>query len=545
MLPQASCALSRGALRSVDSPPNDDFANAVTVSGSSFVITGTTEGATAETDEPLFDGDQPQHSVWYRWTSDRSGQVIIDSKGSLSDAKIAVYTGSRLAGLHLLSISSSIATSGDYIYEGEPEMNRVDFGVTSGKTYFIDVDSVSGLSGAFTLRVNPADPLYASCSASSAQHPSNDDFAQAISITSPELRTSVTGTTTGATTEPWDPQLLRVGSTVWYRWKAPTSEYVSFDVWQTDPSSFGSEHNDRSPFIAVFKGESLRELQNVNDYHDSYGDSLVSSFRAIAGNTYYIEVVGLCSHRGTFKLRIVRQQRRNNKWLRALNYYRSLAHLSPVTENPLFSYADFLHARYAEKTRTFAHEENRSSRYFTYDGAIGGRSSNGYSGLSGVSAISGWMSTPYHTTPILNPALRTIGYYSMGTSWLFVYGEMTSDSPSEYPVLWPGRNVTEPLVAYAGNESPDPLLHCKGYGDVVGLPIVARFDDATKLRGSNFQSGGKRLARCTFQPQSDVVFLIPKAPLKRGRTYTVTLVMSSGTVKWSFRVSRTIPSLLR
>jgi hypothetical protein len=543
--PQASCAIPYAELARADSPTNDSFANAVTVSGWSFQITGTTLNATAEPGEQLFKGDPPRHSVWFRWTPAESGRVVIDSQGSSSDANVAIYTGSALSNLRLVAASDPVL---EMTYEGQPELYRVDFDVTADTTYFIDVDSLTSMSGAFVLRVNPTDPIFASCPASAAMRPPNDDFANAIAIATTGPRTQVVGATAGATTEPWDPRLLYLGRSVWYKWTAPKTEYVSFDVWKTDPSAFGDERNDHSPFLGIFTGNSLQTLKNVNDYHDASDNSLVSSFRATASTTYYVEVTGFCAHKGQFILRVVQQQHRRNAWLRVLNYYRSLAHLAPLTENPLFSYADYLHARYIQKTHPpltlAAHQEDRSSRYFTYDGAIGGSSSDG-SGETGVAAISQWMSAPYHATPILNPSLRTVGFYSLNTSWLFVYGEMVNNAPADYPVLWPGRNVTEPLTNFAGGEYPDPLVHCSGYSTDSGLPIVARFYGATKLLGSSFQSKGKRLARCAFQPENDVIFLIPRAPLERGGRYTVQLKTSTGEVNWSFRVSRTLPRVLR
>src|SRR5690349_16433610 len=48
-------------------PPNDDFADATVVSGSSIAIPGTTVEATTEENEQLPSGEW--QSVWYRWTA--------------------------------------------------------------------------------------------------------------------------------------------------------------------------------------------------------------------------------------------------------------------------------------------------------------------------------------------------------------------------------------------------------------------------------------------------------------------------------------------
>lgn len=555
-LPQATCALPHSLLERTEKPNNDDFTSAQTVDGWSLDVTGTTAGATSELHEPDVVGMPPERSVWFRWTPDRNGRVIFDTKGSSSEISVKVYRGSLLADLQFVSAYVVGQTSRD----DSDVPPRLEFYAFSGITYSISVDSMNGADpGLFSLRLNPSDPLGKTCAISSTQRPANDDFADAAPITASKLRTSIKGTISGATPDPWDPDIPDTygGRSVWYTWTAVTTERVSFDVWQTDPSLTGGNEDLRSAFyfdlripdIGVFKGTSIESLENVRTSQDD-SDNRVVSFGAVKGTTYSIEVVGYCASGGPFRLRLVRQQRRRNDWLRALNYYRSLAHLPPVTENPSFSYADSLHARYVAKTGQFTHVESRTSRYFTREGAIAGLSSNGYRGELGVDSISGWMGAPYHATSMLNPSLETVGYGEStdgwNTAWLFVNGETTVIDPSDYPVLWPGKNVTEPLTSYSGNEMPiDPVARCKGYPEDVGLPIVALFWGDITLRSSSFTVGGKRLAKCAYQPKHDEIFLIPKAPLMRGRTYTVRLVTSSRVIKWSFRVSRKMPSVLR
>jgi hypothetical protein len=87
---------------------------------------------------------------------------------------------------------------------------------------------------------------------------SNDDFARAVVLEGTNLTAS--GNTYFTTTEPGEP--LRPdsgGSTVWYRWTAPTNGVASLVVPGGD-------------LVAVYRGDSLTNLQLVADNPEqSYG----------------------------------------------------------------------------------------------------------------------------------------------------------------------------------------------------------------------------------------------------------------------------------
>jgi len=91
-------------------PANNDFANAQQVAGGSGSITGTTMGATREQDEPLHAGNGGGRSIWYRWTAPASGAYRFDTIGSGFDTLLAVYTGSNLGQLTLVTANDDIVT---------------------------------------------------------------------------------------------------------------------------------------------------------------------------------------------------------------------------------------------------------------------------------------------------------------------------------------------------------------------------------------------------------------------------------------------------
>lgn len=82
-------------------PPNDDFADAVVISGDEGSVGGTNDGASLEASEP---GDV-SNSVWYRWTAPSTGPAAFMTCGSPFDTAIAVYTGSALGSLAFVTYS--------------------------------------------------------------------------------------------------------------------------------------------------------------------------------------------------------------------------------------------------------------------------------------------------------------------------------------------------------------------------------------------------------------------------------------------------------
>ena len=86
-------------------PPNDDFANAIVLYGNSTTFSGTLSNATFESGESL-DGcnvyNFPGGSVWWTWTATNSTAVVIDmleSTGAYT-AGLGVHTGSDAASLN-------------------------------------------------------------------------------------------------------------------------------------------------------------------------------------------------------------------------------------------------------------------------------------------------------------------------------------------------------------------------------------------------------------------------------------------------------------
>jgi len=136
-------------------PPNDDFVNAVDLTGMALPLSvpGTTVEATTENFEPehgnALRGNNSSNSVWYQWTAPGAGDTTVELlEVATFDPVLAVYTGTDL--FDLVEVASTDAVG--------IENETLTFSATSGTTYFIAIDSGSnGIpveGGAFTLNIS-------------------------------------------------------------------------------------------------------------------------------------------------------------------------------------------------------------------------------------------------------------------------------------------------------------------------------------------------------------------------------------------------------
>jgi hypothetical protein len=122
-------------------PENDDFADAVELSG---LVGSTLErsfDATLEPGEPQHAGVPGGASVWWQWTAPSDGQTTFDTFGSDFDTVLAVYTGDVVDALTVIA----------YNDDTDSLQSRVDFTATAGTRYSIAVDGFAGKTGNITL----------------------------------------------------------------------------------------------------------------------------------------------------------------------------------------------------------------------------------------------------------------------------------------------------------------------------------------------------------------------------------------------------------
>jgi M6 family metalloprotease-like protein len=120
-------------------PANDNFSDAVALTGDSGTITGNSEHATMETGEPK-PLNHGAASVWYNWTPSKTGNATIDMAGSDFDTLLGVYTGSAVNALTLVAANDDQAPPSNVT-------SKVTTHVTAGTTYQIAADGYEGDSG--------------------------------------------------------------------------------------------------------------------------------------------------------------------------------------------------------------------------------------------------------------------------------------------------------------------------------------------------------------------------------------------------------------
>ena len=249
---------------SAAAPANDDFADAVALTGLPTTANGTNLDATKETGEPLHGGiTGGGFSVWWTWIAPSSGGVAIETCGSAFPTVLGVYTGGSVSAL------TEVASSDSQRAEETCGGARVSFRATAGQTYRIAVDNLrfSG-RGPVALAIKPG--------------PGNDDFASASTIAS--FPTEISATNAGATQESGEPNhaAASAGHSVWWRWTASANGDVVAD---TCAAAFTN--------VAVYTGDSVGGLSEVASANagcagGSGGSRVV--FTAEAGQEYRIAV---------------------------------------------------------------------------------------------------------------------------------------------------------------------------------------------------------------------------------------------------------------
>jgi Ca2+-binding RTX toxin-like protein len=130
------------------SPANDNFADAIVLTGASGGRSGdTTRGATQEHGETSF--GEGGETVWYSWTPPADGTYKIATAGSRFDTVLAVFEGSSLETLELIGVNDDDPDRG-CCTSWIPLRNA-----TATTTYRIQVTPLSFDAGQFALQWGP------------------------------------------------------------------------------------------------------------------------------------------------------------------------------------------------------------------------------------------------------------------------------------------------------------------------------------------------------------------------------------------------------
>ena len=128
----------------LSAPPNDNFANAIVLTGVTNFATGSNAGATSEPGESDHANAEGGASVWWTWQAPFTGTVLISTVGSSFDTLLSVYTGRALTNLQ------TVAENDDAGGFGVVTSSLV-FRAFAGETFHIAVDGFGGATGAVQL----------------------------------------------------------------------------------------------------------------------------------------------------------------------------------------------------------------------------------------------------------------------------------------------------------------------------------------------------------------------------------------------------------
>jgi hypothetical protein len=250
-------------------PPNDNFANAQTITDRFGYVDGDNTEATKEPGEPNHAGNPGGASVWYSWTAPSSGNATFNACYSEFDTLLAVYTGDQVSNLQPVAANDN----------GCGDQSLLTFTATAGVTYRIALDGANGATGYYELYWGVAPP--------------NDDFAAAAELSGDSG--GVEGDNFYASHEVGEPEHGPDGSaSVWYRWTAPSTGPATFELCDSDFDSL----------LAVYTGTNIdaltRIVQDDNDCPDEWGARV--SFTASAGQEYRIAVDGAYGYQGDIVL---------------------------------------------------------------------------------------------------------------------------------------------------------------------------------------------------------------------------------------------------
>ncbi len=261
-------------------------------------------------------------------------------------------------------------------------------------------------------------------------------------------------------------------------------------------------------------------------------------------------------------------------WLEFVNYYRALASLPPVAEDPALTDGARKHAQYMILNNVIEPFEVSIDRQgYTPEGAAAATKSlllgSTTSATTDEQALAYWMQGPFHALGILDPALQRTGFGSdrnpggaiirMAAALDIVSGlDQSAVLPGTYPVFWPDNGMTISLRSYTqGTDSPEPLTSCPGYLSPTGLPILVQVGDgslpAVNVTSSQILQGAAPVEHCVFTESTytnfdsnmqtrgravlgvrDAVVLIPRYPLVAGVKYTVSITINGQFYRWAF-----------
>ena len=420
-------------------PANDDFRQAVTLTGAAGSAEGSNQGATLQPGEQF---GSLAATTWHRWQAPTDG--VWQFKADHGSARLLAFTGDAVAELRLVS--------------GYPSRS-ISFPARAGETYRIAVAAEDAFAGGRRYRLiwregTPSDD--------------NDDFANAeeISSASPSINISLDRT---ATVEPGEPVATGI-RTQWWSWTAPEGGRYTWRLVDTVYTEL------QVTAFAAPSGQEEAALENLQ-LVGATGPEVTSTefaFNAVANRRYWLAVGYAAGDLGAFQ------------WSGAsatLAWGAAPEHDALANAAALSGAAGELRGSNAFATAERGEpigREGHSSLWWTWEAPAAGwyrfwlgegaahtlgayqAGGDGFAGLDPVSTSQvGWLNAGEGPTEILFYAERGVRYSVR-------LGSASYASGGEFRLQW-GETAAPVWIKYAGRLSPAQLDLEQARNDIGGL----------------------------------------------------------------------------
>jgi hypothetical protein len=246
-------------------------------------------------------------------------------------------------------------------------------------------------------------------------------------------------------------------------------------------------------------------------------------------------------------------------WLRTVDYYRAMAGVGPVVEDPSMSSGATAHSCYM-LYNGISHDEVPGLPGYTVEGDAAGNSGNvavsSAINTSARSHVELWMSGPFHAIGVLRPNLQSTGFGKCDIpdtpTWhsgatLDVIRGLGAKVQLAAPILFPGNGATTNLDRFVV-ESPSPLTYC-GWSGSAGLPIIAMMPEAATSPSASLVGPNGPIEVCVLSEANttgvahqilagdNAVVIVPRTVLPQG-TFSVSASTTARNVSWSFTVDQ-------
>lgn len=250
-----------------------------------------------------------------------------------------------------------------------------------------------------------------------------------------------------------------------------------------------------------------------------------------------------------------------------LNWWRGLAGAPAVTGNLEMHSGCRAHARWMVNNQTAAHTEDPNLPGYTYEGDACGQAGILTFGVNvyptDEQAVDVLLASPFHALAALDPRLGEVGFGSarLDTFWSGTYAAAALNvyhgvdwSRTLSRQTFPRDGGTLPILSYNGLAQPNPLTACPGYTAPSGPALLLLSAPSETPVSTTLAQGSALLEHCLISastytnPNEELkrqgrstlygtaaLMIMPRYPLQADKTYTMTLVYSSGQrVQWSF-----------